>query len=264
MPSWALPSAPVCPARHDARETGLFGGRLSRISAVDARSFLRRNGHGPAGRHPVASLLSMPAASCVATGTALRAAIRSHLCCRCPQLPVSQRARPCRPPSGRCRHERAFSPFPGALCMPVSRDGAQAFRSGGSDADKAFPAPAFAALFVCAIAILAFLLDFYFRLCHRQRVVDLTAMSRKEFPCHLTVPSLPVSRYLSRHADRLPCVHLPAGSASPARRSPCPVPASSCRLSPSTAPSVTGSSSGHAVMSCILPARPSLSWAGRP
>lgn len=118
--------------------------------------------------------------------------------------------------------------------------------------------------FCDVFAIQAFLLDFYSYLCHRKKAVELTAMSRKEFPCHPTVPSLPVSRYLSRHADRLPCVHLPAGSTSPARRSPCPVPAFSCRLSPSTAPSVTGSSSGRAVMSCILPARPSPSWAGRP
>ena len=76
--------------------------------------------------------------------------------------------------------------------------------------------------FCDVFAIQAFLLDFYSYLCHRKQAVELTAMSRKEFPCHPTVPSLPVSRYLSRHADRLPCVHLPAGSASPARRSHVP------------------------------------------
>ena len=83
-----------------------LGGKGPRNVAVDARSFLRRNGHS-SGRHPVASLLAMPVASCVATGTpsgspsgrisagdacsflrrnghSLRVAIRSHLCRRCP------------------------------------------------------------------------------------------------------------------------------------------------------------------------------------
>ena len=42
-------SGPVCEGRG-----GIFeGGPL--ISAADARSCLRRNGHGPAGRHPVAA-----------------------------------------------------------------------------------------------------------------------------------------------------------------------------------------------------------------
>ena len=176
-----------------------MGGKGPRNAAADARSFLCRNGHSPPGRHPVASLLAMPVASCVATGTPLRVAIRS--------LPPPQ-----------------TSPFPARVVCLCPETGHRLFLFCGifpprSSCTRQRPAPCPALM-----AIPAFLLDFYPCLCHRKRAVDLTAMSRKEFPCHPTVPSLPVARYLSRHADRLPCVPLPAGSASPARRSHVPFP----------------------------------------
>ena len=77
--------------RHQrARPCGPPSGR---ISAVDAVGLTVANGHGPAGRHPVASLLSMPVG-----------------------LLRRQRARPCGPPSGRYWRERGSPlPLPSAL-----------------------------------------------------------------------------------------------------------------------------------------------------